>query len=133
MSWPLPTMPGRPASAMPQTGFTLVEVLVAVAIVAIALAAGGRAAGALLDNSQRLADVTAAQWCADNLLSNQKLARHFPDVGESQGECQQLAQRYRTTMRVQVTPNPNFRRVDVMVANEQGPSLLTLSTVLPRY
>ena len=39
------------------------------AIVAIALGAGLKAAGALIDNAQRLADVSAAQWCADNQLT----------------------------------------------------------------
>ena len=59
-------------------GFTLVEVLVAVAVIAIALAAGLRAAGVLIDNSQRLSDVIAAQWCAENHLTNLKLSRQFP-------------------------------------------------------
>ncbi len=71
-------------------GFTLIEVLVALAIVAIALAAGIRAAGALIDNAQRLADVIAAQWCADNQLVNLKLARQFPGIGDSEFACEQL-------------------------------------------
>jgi general secretion pathway protein I len=50
-------------------GFTLIEVLVALAIVAVVLGAGLKAAGALTNNAQRLADVTAAQWCADNQLA----------------------------------------------------------------
>ena len=58
-------------------GFTLVEVLVAVAVIAIALGAGLRAAGVLVDNSQRLADIIAAQWCAENQLTQLKLTRQF--------------------------------------------------------
>ena len=41
------------------SGFTLVEVLVAVAVVAITLAAGLKAAGALTDNAQRLSEIYA--------------------------------------------------------------------------
>ena len=115
------------------SGFSLVEVLVAVAIVAIALAAGSRAAGALLNNAQRLSDVTAAQWCADNRLANLKLAKTFPDVGSASFECIELGQSYRGTLRVQATLNPNFRRVDAAVATADDTPLVTLSTVLPRY
>jgi len=114
-------------------GFTLVEVLVAVAIVAISLAAGLKAAGALTDNAQRLTDVVNAQWCADNVLTNLKLAKQFPGVGDTDFECNQLGRDYRGKLVTRPTPNPNFRRVDAVVADAAGLPLLTLSTVLPRY
>lgn len=114
-------------------GFTLVEVLVAVAIVAIALAAGARASGTLLGNAQRLSDTTAGQWCADNLLTGLRLSRQYPDIGRSSVSCEQLGRTLRTTMEVKATLNPNFRRVDVQVSDENDLPLLRLSTVLPRY
>lgn len=114
-------------------GFTLVEVLVAVAIVAVSLAAGLKAAGALTDNAQRLTDVVNAQWCADNALTNLKLAKQFPGVGDSDFECNQLGRDYKGKLVTRPTPNPNFRRVDAVVADAAGLPLLTLSTVLPRY
>jgi general secretion pathway protein I len=120
-------------SAALSRGFTLIEVLVAVAIVAVALAAGSRAAGSLLNNTQRLIDVSAAQWCADNALTALKLAKRFPDVGDSSADCIELGQTYRAQMRVQGTPNPNFRRVDLAMSDVAGVPLLTLSTVMPRY
>ncbi|TDM05390.1 MAG: type II secretion system protein GspI [Ideonella sp. MAG2] len=114
-------------------GFSLVEVLVAVAIVAIALAAGGRAAGALLDNSQRLSDVSAAQWCAENHMVNLKLTRYFPDVGESNTVCKQLGREYKLKVLVRPSFNPNFRIVDAGVANAQDVPLVRLSAIIPRY
>ena len=113
-------------------GFTLVEVLVALAIVAVALGAGFQAAGSLADNAERLADVSAAQWCADNQLTNLKLAKQFPGVGDSEFSCDQLGRGYKGTLAVRPTPNLNVRRVDANVADEAGQPLLTLSTVLPR-
>jgi len=114
-------------------GFTLIEVLVALAIVAVALGTGIKAAGALTSNAQRLADVSAAQWCADNQLVNLKLARQFPGVGDSDFGCEQLGRNFKGQLIVRPTPNPNFRRVDANVADENDQPLLTLSTVLPRY
>jgi general secretion pathway protein I len=114
-------------------GFTLVEVLVALSIVAVALGAGFRAAGALSGNALRLADVSAAQWCADNQLANLRLARQFPGIGDNEFTCEQLGRSYQGKLAVRPTPNPNFRRVDALVADEDGLHLLTLSTVLPRY
>lgn len=114
-------------------GFTLVEVLVALAILAVTLGAGVKASGALVLNAQRQLQVSAAQWCADNHLTELKLTRAFPGAGQSEFNCEQLGVRYRGSVRTQNTPNPNFRRVDVQVFSEEGYGLLTVSTVLSRF
>lgn len=121
--------PGRASAG----GFTLIEVLVALSIVAVTLAAGLRAAGAVADNAQRLADVMAAQWCAENQLAALRLARQFPGVGDASFDCEQLGRAYKGTLVTRPTPNPNFRRVDAVVADEAGRTLSNLSTVLGRY
>ncbi len=122
----------RSLAKQPASGFTLIEVLVAVTIVAVALAAGMRAAGTLTDNAQRLASVTSAQWCADNQLVALKLARSFPSVGDSDFACQQLGVSYAGKLVVRPTPNPSFVRVDTTILDERGVQLFTLSTVLSR-
>jgi general secretion pathway protein I len=114
-------------------GFTLIEILVALAIVAVTLGAGIKAAGALTNNALRVNDMSAAQWCADNQLTALKLASQFPDVGESEFTCQQMGQDYTGRLIVRPTPNPNFRRTDAQIFDEQGQPLLKLSTILPRY
>jgi general secretion pathway protein I len=114
-------------------GFTLIEVLVALAIVAITLATGIKAAGALVSNGQRLAEVTAAEWCADNQLAGLKLARQFPGVGDIDFSCEQLGTTYAGKLVVRPTLNPSFRRIEAFIANADGTPLYSLSTVLPRY
>lgn len=116
-----------------RAGFTLVEVLVALTITAIALGAGLKAAAALTDNAQRLGDVTAAHWCADNALTGLRLAKQFPGTGEAEFACSQLGRDYRGQLRTQATPNPNFRRVDALVMDSNGRVMASLSTVVGRF
>lgn len=116
----------------PRNGFTLLEVLVAIAVAAVALAAGLRAASALSGNAQRLADVVAAQWCADNQLTELRLRRAFPGVGDSDFSCEQLGRNYKGKLVTRPTFNPSFRRVDAVLSTEEGEPLVTLSTVLGR-
>lgn len=113
-------------------GFTLVEVLVAVVVIAIALAAGLRAAGVLVDNSQRLADVIAAQWCAENHLTNLKLTRQFPGIGETEFACEQLGHQYRGRARVAGTQYADLRLVDASISDDAGRQLVRLTTLLYR-
>lgn len=117
----------------PAQGFTLIEVLVALAIVGITLAAGLKAASALTDNAERLALVSAAQWCAENQLVELRLSRQFPGVGEQDFACRQLGRDYQGRLLVSPTPNPNFRRVDARIASAEGQPLLSISTILGRF
>ena len=133
-AWTRPAAPRRRRATLRQhAGFTLIEVLVALAIVAIALAPGVKAAGALVNNSERLAQVSAAQWCADNELAGLVLERQFPGVGDYTFGCEQLGASYPGRLVVRPTPNPNFRRVEAFIADAQGVPLYSLSTVLARY
>ena len=111
-------------------GFTLIEVLVALTIVAITLGAGIKAAGALTGNTQRLADVTAAQWCADNQLTGLRLSGLTPPVGDSEFGCTELGQNYRGLLVVRPTPNPNFRNVEAQIADDAGAPILQIKTVM---
>jgi general secretion pathway protein I len=122
-----------PLAGQASGGFTLIEVLVALAVVAITLATGIKAAGALTGNAERLAAVSAAEWCADNRLVAIRLAHEFPGAGDFDFTCEQLGITYRGRLVVRPTPNPAFRRVDVQLADPLGLPLFSLSTVVPRY
>ena len=113
-------------------GFTLVEVLVALSIVAIALMAGLQATGALTRHAQRQSDVLLAQICAENELIKVRLARQLPGVGDTRIDCNQAGNDFAVTLAVRPTPNPNFRRVDAQVMKDEIP-VLSLSTVVGRY
>ncbi len=113
-------------------GFSLVEVLVALGIVAIALAAGVRSTGALTLNAERQSDLLLAQLCAENTLVAVRLSKQMPAVGDNTTACDQAGHNLAVTLSVRPTPNPNFLRVEAHVAEREVP-LLTLSTVVGRY
>ena len=115
----------------PQHGFTLIEVLVALAIVAIALMAGMQATSALTRNAQRQSDVLLAHLCAETELVKVRLSTQMPGVGDSSQTCEQAGRVFDVTVRVRPTPNPVFRRVDAQVLSE-GSSILRLSTIVGR-
>jgi general secretion pathway protein I len=116
----------------PPRGFTLIEVLVAVAIVAIALIAGLQATSALTRNAQRQSDVVLAQLCAGNELTRVRLARQLPGIADNDVNCSQAGRVFHVRVSVRGTPNPSFRRVDAAVDDGQYP-ILRLSTVVGRY
>jgi general secretion pathway protein I len=113
-------------------GFTLIEVLVALGIVAIALVAGLQATAALTNNAQRQSDVLLAHICAENELAKVRLARQMPNVGDSDQPCEQAGQAFQVKVTVSPTPNPTFRRVDAQVLSGAYP-VLRLSTIVGRY
>jgi general secretion pathway protein I len=111
------------------SGFTLIEVLVALGIVAVALMAGLQATGALGRNAERQTQALLGQICADNELIRLRLLRQLPGTGTSQSECVQAGQSLQVELSVQPTPNPNFRRVDARV-RQQGQMVLQVSTIM---
>lgn len=114
------------------SGFTLIEVLVALAIVAIALAAGLRATDSLTSNALRQSSVLLAHICAENELVRVRLARQMPGIGETSANCEQAGRTFEVRMSVLPTPNPSFHRVDAQVFDAGSP-VLRLSTIVGRY
>ncbi len=112
-------------------GFTLIEVLVALSIVAVALIAGLQSTASLSRDAQRQTNVMLAHICAENELIKLRLSRQMPGVGDNEVPCEQAGRNLTVVIAVRPTPNPNFRRVDAQVLDQQDP-ILRLSTVVGR-
>lgn len=122
----------RRAAARPAKGFTLIEVLVALGIVAVALLAGLQATTALTSNALRQSDVLLAHLCAENELVKTRLLRQMPGVGDTSSTCEQGTRSLQLTLSVRPTPNPLFRRVEAQVSDGDN-RILQLVTVVTRY
>ncbi|WP_292937300.1 type II secretion system minor pseudopilin GspI [Noviherbaspirillum sp.] len=98
-----------------KSGFTLLEVLVALVIVGTALGASLRAVGSLTQNSNGLRASMMATWSAENRLAQIRLAHEYPAFGKRSFDCSQGDLRLTCEEEVFATPNPFFRRVEVSV------------------
>ena len=111
------------------SGFTLIEVLVALFIVALTLITGVKASSTLMQSAERQKSTLMAQLCIDNYLVAIRLSKQLPGVGEQVSVCQQASQNITLKALINTTPNPSFRRVDIQ-AFELGTPVLSVSTVL---
>jgi general secretion pathway protein I len=97
-------------------GFTLVEVLVALAIVSIALVAALRAAGQATNAAGDLRLRLFASWVAENRLAEHRARGDWLALGIGRGLQRQGGIEFAWREEVVATPNPAFRRVDVFVS-----------------
>lgn len=116
-------------------GFTLLEVLVALVIIGVALAASMRGAMSLTSTAEYSRDKLLALLTAENRLLELRLARERLEPGEEILPCEQGGIAFTCAQAVKPTPNPFFRRVEVRVfrSDEAGnrQQLAELMTVLP--
>lgn len=96
-------------------GFTLIEVLVALAIISIALLASLRVAGAGTNSVGELRARLLAGWVAENILAEQRARGTWLPLGMQHGTEHQGGIEFTWREEVIVTPNSLFRRVDVRV------------------
>lgn len=118
-----------------ESGFTLVEVLVAVAILALALGAVIVGGSRYADNAVYLRDKTIANWVAHNLLNQWHLSQSYPDIGEKTGETEMAGREWAWIAQVSKTPDQDVRRVDIRVRlaeRDEEESLLTVSGFLTK-
>ena len=95
-------------------GFTLLEVLVALVVVAVALAALARAGSQALDTQVALEERTLALWVADNVLAELRLESSIL-AGRRQGQRRMGQRDWSWQALIQPAPGEELMRVDVAV------------------
>lgn len=100
-------------------GFTLLEVLVALAIFALVAASVLTASARSVRTASQLEDRTLAMWVADNRLSELQLADTPPPDGRDQGQVEFAGRRWLWQSEIQATSEPAMRRVTLWVAADE--------------
>ena len=111
-------------------GFTLIEVLIALAIVGVALGACIRAMGMGVDGVLAMQERSLALWAAENRLAELRLQRTLLNPGEYQRPCPQGSLALICHEQVRNSANRSFRQVTVSVHLEEGPMLAELHSLL---
>lgn len=107
--------------AYKQGGFTLIEALVALVIVALGMMAVNTQVGRSAFTAEYMRDKTFASWMASNKITEMSLARRWPETGTSGGEVDFAGRTWRWSAEVSNTQVPNLRRVDVTIAPVDSP------------
>lgn len=103
-------------------GFTLIEMVVALAVVAIAMGAILSGMARYADNASHLRLRTLALWVAHNRLTELELQRQWPDLGKSEGQAEMGGASWRWQATISKTDDEHVRRVDITVSAPKSKS-----------
>jgi general secretion pathway protein I len=114
-------------------GFTLIEVLAALVIVALGMLGVIQAVTQTARNGAYLREKTLAHWIAMNVITERRLLPSPPDVTETSEDVDFAGQRWRWTMKVTQTEVESLRRMDVSVRYADRPESQAFVTVTGFY
>jgi general secretion pathway protein I len=115
---------------MRRRGFTLIEVLVALAIAAIGLGAALSVVTNATSNTVYLRDRVLASWIAENRIAEMRLGPNLPEVTRADGVVEFAARKWKWQSTVTQTQVDGLRKIDVEVRdaeNEAGSPLASMS------
>ena len=127
------TMPKKSAERLLARGFTLIEVLAALVIVALGMLGAIEAVTQSARNGTYLREKTLAHWIAMNVVTERRLQANAPDIGETSGDVDFAGARWHWRLRVTQTQVDTMRRMDVAVRAASSPEDSSLATLTGFY
>lgn len=121
------------SSADRARGFTLIEVLAALVIVALGMMGVIEAVTQAARNGTYLREKTLAHWIAMNVITERRLAQTAPEIGETRDEVEFAGAKWKWTLRVSKTQLASMRRMDVLVRQADAPEDSSLVQVSGFY
>jgi general secretion pathway protein I len=116
-----------------QRGFTLIEIMIALIILSVALAAAGRAASVATDSSRAARLRTLATWAAQNRIAELTAMNAVPAVGELTGKTAMGGSEFEWQQKTAETPNAAFRKIELRLTQPgSADALVTLTAYLVR-
>lgn len=119
----------EPAFRRAHRGFTLLEVLAALIIVALGMLGVIQAVSQTASNTSYLRDKTVAHWVAMNQLTQARLAAQQPRIGKTSDDVEMAGRTWRWTMEVTQTPLESMRRIEVRVRLKDADEDSSMATV----
>lgn len=113
-------------------GFTLIEVMVALAVVAIGLAAAIRIGATNAANATYLRDKTFAQWVAENKATELLLSTTWPPTGNADGKETMAGSDWYWNTRINTTADAQVRRLEVDAGLDKGHPMAHITAFLPQ-
>lgn len=113
-------------------GFTLIEVMVALAVVAIGLAAAIRIGASNAANAAYLRDKTLAQWVAENKTTELLLQADWPPTGSANGSSTMAGSKWYWQTQISATADARVRRLEVRAGRDKEHPEATLMAFLPQ-
>ena len=102
-----------------QSGFTLLEVMVALTIIALGMAAVIKTVASTTVNSAYLRDKTFAYWVAQNQMTELELTAAKPKTGFTDGNEKLAGITWYWTRKIDGTEDPDTQRVEISVRMEK--------------